>query len=81
LRILLSYPTDVGIFDIGQSEDRRYHPIYNDTSLGSFKSIQEAVDNLITNNIETVIDPDTNKEIDTSTLGIPQDYTKWDSSY
>lgn len=81
MRVLVSYPTDIGIFDIGQSEDRKYHPIFNDTSLGAFNSIQEAVDNLIKNNIETVIDPDTNKEVDTSKLGIPQDYTQWDSSY
>lgn len=81
MRILLSYPTNIGIFDIGQCEDRKYHPIFNDTSLGAFNSIQEAVDNLITNNISRVVNPDTNKEVDTSTLGIPQDYTQWDSSY
>ncbi len=81
MRILLSYPTDVGIFDIGQSDDRKYHPVFNDTSLGAFISIQEAVDNLITNKTKTVINPDTNEAVDTSTLGIPQDYTQWDSSY
>ena len=81
MRILLSYPTDIGIFDIGQSEDKKYHPIFNDTSLGAFNSIQDAVDNLITNNTITVINPDTNTIVDTSTLDIPQDYTQWDSAY
>jgi hypothetical protein len=31
MRILISYPTEIGIFDIGQCEDRKYHPIFNDT--------------------------------------------------
>ena len=81
MRILLSYPTDIGIFDIGQSEDKKYHPIFDDTSLGAFSSIQDAVDNLIANKTQTVINPDTNEAVDTSTLGIPQDYTQWDTAY
>lgn len=81
MRVLISYPTNIGIFDIGQSEDKKYHVIFDDTSLGAFTSIQEAVDNLITNKTSTVIDPNTNKEVDTSSLGIPQDYTEWNSSY
>ncbi|WP_419765177.1 MAG: hypothetical protein ACNI28_01870 [Arcobacter sp.] len=81
MRVLISYPTNIGIFDIGQSEDKKYHPIFDDTSLGAFTSIQEAVDKLITNKTIPVIDPNTNKEVDTSTLDIPQDYTQWDTSY
>ncbi len=81
MRILLSYPTDVGIFDIGQDENKKYHPIFNEDSLGVYASIQEAVDNLITNNVSKVIDPETNENIDTSKLGIPQNYTEWDMGY
>jgi hypothetical protein len=81
MRVLISYPTNIGIFDIGQSEDKKYHVIFDDTSLGSFTSIQDAVDNLITNKTSAVIDPNTNKKVDTSNLGIPKDYTEWDSSY
>lgn len=81
MRILLSYPTDVGIFDIGQDDNRRYHAIYNEESLGDFSSIQEAVDNLISNNVSKIIDPETDNIIDASTLGIPKDYTHWDMAY
>lgn len=81
MRILISYPTEVGIFDIGQDENRKYHPIFNEDSLGVYSSIQEAVDNLITNRVSTVLNPETNKPVDTSKLGIPQDYTQWDMTY
>ena len=81
MRILLSYPTDVGIFDIGQDEDRKYHAIFNEDSLGIYSSIQETVDNLITNNVSEVLHPETNEKIDTSKLGIPQNYTQWDMAY
>lgn len=81
MRILISYPTNIGIFDIGQCKDRQYHPIFNDSSLGNFDSVQDAVDFLVKNPILTVIDPESNKAIKTIDLGISDDYTQWDSSY
>ncbi len=81
MRILVSYPTDVGIFDIGQSIDKKYHPIYNDESLGSYPSVQEAVDSLIKNLTLPVKHVQTKELIDTSKLNIPKDYTQWDSNY
>ncbi|WP_072682319.1 hypothetical protein [Arcobacter sp. LA11] len=81
MRILLSYPTDAGIFDIGQSVDKKYHPIYNDESLGSYSSVQEAVDSLLNNETASVKHFETKELIDTSKLGIPEDYTQWDSNY
>lgn len=81
MRILISYPTEVGIFDIGQDENRKYHPIFNEDSLGVYSSIQEAVDNLVNNSTLAVFHPETNEQIDTSKLGIPQDYTQWDMAY
>ena len=81
MRILISYPTEVGIFDIGQDENRKYHAIFDEESLGVFSSIQEAVDNLISNNVSTIINPETNNIVDTSKLGIPKDYTHWDMAY
>lgn len=81
MRILLSYPTSAGIFDIGQSNDKRYHPIYDDESLGSYKTVQEAVDALLNNTTSSVFHPDTKEMIDTSNLGMPSDYTQWDSGY
>lgn len=80
MRVLLSYPTDVGIFDIGQCTKRKYHPMYNEESLGSFSSMQEAVDALVNNELE-LKDYESGQLIDTSKLGISSDYTQWDSNY
>ena len=81
MRILLSYPTDIGIFDIGQSLDKKYHPIYDDRSLGEYSSVQDAVDSLVKNETLKVKHIETKELVDTSKLGIPQDYTQWDSNY
>lgn len=81
MRVLISFPTKIGIFDIGQSEDRKYHPIFNEESLGSFDSVQDAVDILVKDLTLTVIDPETRKEVNTSSLEISDDYTQWDSAY
>lgn len=81
MRILISYPTPVGTFYIGQTLDRRYHVIFDEESLGNFKAVQDAVDSLVDNKLENVKDPDSGENIDTSTLKIPRDYTQWDSSY
>jgi len=81
LRILLSYPTDVGIFDIGQSVSKKYHPIFNDKILGTYSSVQEAVTNLINNKTLEVENKETKELIDVSKLEIPEDYTQWDSNY
>lgn len=81
MRILLSYPTDIGIFDIGQSENKKYHPIFNDTSLGEYSSVQEAVDALVANSTSPVYHMETKELIDTSTLGISENYLEWDVAY
>jgi len=81
LRILISYPTDVGIFDIGQSLDKKYHVIFNDESLGNYSSVQEAVDSLVKDEISPIFKPESEERINTSTLKIPSDYTQWDSNY
>ena len=81
MRILISYPTEVGIFDIGQTPDRKYHVIFNSQSLGSYSKVQDAVDSLVKNETAEVLHPETNNIIDTSSLGIVEDYTQWDSNY
>ena len=81
MRILLSYPTDIGIFDIGQSLDKKYHPIYNDTSLGTYDSVQDAVDALVSNSTGDIYNMETQELVDSSTLGISQDYLEWDTNY
>ena len=81
MRILISYPTEIGIFDIGQTPDRKYHAIFNEQSLGIYKSVQDAVDALVKNETSDVLHPETFELIDTTTLGIVEDYTQWDSNY
>ena len=81
MRIILSYPTNIGTFDLGQSLDKKYHILFDDESLGNYNSIQEAVDNLIENKTSPIFNNDTKEAIDTSTLGIPSDYTQWDTAY
>lgn len=81
MRIILSYPTEVGIFDIGQSKDKKYHVIFDDESISCQDSVQSAVDSLLTNSTEKIYNSDTKELIDTSKLGIPQNYTEWDSNY
>ncbi len=81
MRIILSYPTDIGIFDIGQSKDKKYHVVFDDDSLGSFTSVQEAVDALVKNEVKQVVNPNTKETVDTSTLGIAEDYLEWDTNY
>lgn len=81
MRILISYPTKIGIFDIAQANDKKYHPVFNEDSLGSFDTVQDAVDALVSNNTSEVIDPETRKVVDTSSLGISEDYLEWDTNY
>lgn len=43
MRALLRYPTQVGTFYIGQSTDGRFHLVFDDESLGSYRSITHAM--------------------------------------
>lgn len=80
MRVLLSYPSSVGIFDLAQDKEKKYHIIFEDDSIGSFSSVQDAVDALVENKMEVIL-YETKERVDTSTLGIPSDYTQWDSNY
>ena len=37
MKLLYKFDTRVGTFYIGQSRDGRFHPIFDDESLGSYK--------------------------------------------
>jgi hypothetical protein len=78
MNLILSFKTAVGTFYIGKSDDRQYHPIFNNIDLGSYVNMWEATRDLSINAIANILHPETNKAIDTSTLGIPEDYLKWD---
>ena len=77
MKLILAYPTNVGTFYIGQSNDNRYHPIFNDEDLGSYADLWAAVEDLAFDATYSVLHPETNELLDTSELGIPEDYTEW----
>jgi hypothetical protein len=77
MKLLLSYNTKAGTFYIGQSDDGRFHPIYNDKSLGSYAYARQATEDLATNSTFSVLHSVTGKVLDTSQLGIPEDPSEW----
>jgi len=73
MKLLYAYKTKVGTFFIGRSPDGRFHPIFDDESLGSYISPQQAADDLSGGHTFS-----TSGGIDTSTLGIPEDIGEWE---
>ncbi|QHG91417.1 hypothetical protein CVO_06020 [Sulfurimonas sp. CVO] len=78
MRLLLAYPTKVGIFYIGQSTDGRFHPIFDNESLGSYAEAWLASEDLANDVTFSVLHPETGELLDTSTFGIPEDPTEWE---
>lgn len=73
MRLLYSFPTRVGIFYIGRSADGRYHPIFDDESLGSYTEPWQAAEDLAGGHTFSVPGVE-----DTATLGIPEHHTDWE---
>jgi len=72
LRKIYYWPTRVGAFYIAQSDDGRFHPIYNEESLGSYATAQQAAEDLAgghTFSISSGVDP--------ADLGIPDEISDW----
>ena len=44
--LLYKYETRVGPFFIGRSDDGRFHPIFDNESLGSYAKALQAIDDL-----------------------------------
>jgi hypothetical protein len=78
MRLLLKFDTRVGTFYIGQSPDGRFHPVFDDESLGSYAHDWQATDDLANNATFSVLHPSTGKLLDTSTLGIPDSPREWE---
>ena len=69
--------TRVGTFYIAQSDDGRFHAMYEDESCGSYASAWQAADSLASNTTYTVSGPD-GAALDTSKLGIPEGLSQWE---
>lgn len=79
MRIIAAHRTRIGTFYIAQSQDGRYHPVFDGDSLGSYDEAWKAVDDLVCNATISVLHPKTLKLVDTSMLGIPEDIRDWES--
>lgn len=78
MKILLYCKTKAGNFHIGQSNDGRFHPIYDDEDLGSYSKIYQATEDLAMNATFSVLHQPTGELLDTSQLGIPEDPEEWE---
>jgi len=77
MKLILSFQTRVGTFYMGQSLDGRFHPIFDDESLGSYQEIWQATEDLANDHTYSVLHPETFDLLDTSLLGIPEDPNEW----
>lgn len=78
MKPLIYYQTKIGTFYICQSSDRRFHPVFNDESLGSYDSPEDAIDDLVGGHTYSVLHPKNNRTIDTAELDIPDDIFEWE---
>jgi hypothetical protein len=72
MRKLFKCDTKVGPFYIAES-NRRFHPLFEEESLGSYASAAQAADDLAGGHTFTPANG-----VDTSTLGIPSDLAAWE---
>ena len=77
MKRILSFRTRVGTFYVGQSPDGRFHPIFDEESLGSYAEVWQATDDLANNATFSVLHPETADLLDTSELGIPENPKEW----
>lgn len=67
------YKTTVGTFFIAQSADGRFHPVFENESLGSYHSANAAAEDLAGGHTFSVAGG-----VDTSQLGIPEHTSEWE---
>lgn len=72
MKPLYYWKTRVGTFYIAQSEDGRFHPVFDGDSLGSYETIPLALSDLIGDH---TFPPRGGH--DTSKLGISDDLSEW----
>lgn len=70
--LLIGHRTRKGPMFIGRSQDGRYHPIWQDESLGSYHNIHGAVEDVAGGHVFTPSDG-----TDTGSLGLSSDPADW----
>lgn len=73
IRLLYKWDTRVGTFYVGQTMDGKYHPVFNDDSLGGYPEAWQAVEDLAKGATYSV-----SGVPGTSLLGIPEDLADWE---
>ena len=73
MRLLYKFDTRVGTFYIGQSDDGRFHPLFQGDDLGSYAHPWQAAEELAGGHTCSVVGVD-----DTSVLGIPMHHLEWE---
>ena len=72
MKMLYVYRTRIGPFYIGEAGGR-FHPVYDDESLGSYARADQAADDLAGGHTFSI-----SSGVDTATLGIPADIGEWE---
>jgi hypothetical protein len=72
LKKIYYWSTRIGRFYIAQSNDGRFHPVYDDESLGSYATAQQAAEDLAGGHTFSI-----SSGIDTADLGIPDQISDW----
>lgn len=73
MKLMYLFPTRAGVASIRfNSLNQRYHIFLGDEDLGSYRSLQHAVDDLSGGHTFT-----SSSGVDTATLGIPEDIQEW----
>lgn len=73
MRQLYVFQTRIGPFYIGKDDNGRFHPIHDDEDLGSYVSSGQAADDLAGGHTTSI-----SCDIETDTLGIPEDIAEWE---
>jgi hypothetical protein len=72
MRKLFAWNTRIGPFYIAEFQGR-YHPVFEEESLGSYPTAQQAAEDLAGGHTFSI-----SSGIDTATLGIPDEVTEWE---
>ena len=72
ITLIIGYKTRKGTAFIGRSADGRYHPMWQDESLGSYHNLTGAVEDMAGGHVFTPSDG-----TDTGSLGISPDPEDW----
>ncbi len=69
---LYSWKTRIGTFYIVRDASGRFHPMFDDETLGSYKTANQAAEDLAGGHTFSI-----SSGIDTATLGIPDSVSEW----